>query len=86
MTTEQAFKLFPKATEVYTVGGEVFLSETEASDYAKHFKLGKHEKHVRPEGADKAKGNKAQSAKAVVADTTNTEGSGEGDGAGETQD
>lgn len=82
MNAEQAFKSFPKQNEVFVVGGEVFLNESDASDYTKHFNLGKPQKvaraEVMPAGVKgtEGKGTEAQGKKAKGAEVKGNEAQG----------
>ncbi len=67
MTVESAFKVFPKASEVWTVGSEVFLKQEEAAEYSRHFNLGQPARVERPK-VEKAE-KKAEVKKTETADT-----------------
>jgi predicted nucleic acid-binding Zn-ribbon protein len=73
MTPEKAFELFPKVKEVFTCGGETFLTEQEANDYTKHFNLGKALKIERPAVVEKAKPAKAKATETAEATGETTE-------------
>jgi len=75
MNTNQAFKFFPDATELWEIDRQAFMNEADALAHAKHFNLGKPTKVARPvETTDKAEAEqKAAAEEKAAAEPAETE-------------